>query len=102
MRTFLVVAAVVGVLAGAAPAQAQWANRSLGVSAGLGHYCFTAAHRFAPSSVLAPVNYLHLVWAGILGWLVFGHIPEAWAIVGMVIVAAAGVLVALRSAFKRN
>lgn len=75
---------------------------SLGVSAGLGHYCFTAAHRFAPSSVLAPVNYLHLVWAGLLGWLVFGHIPEAWAIVGMIIVAAAGVLVALRSAFKRN
>jgi drug/metabolite transporter (DMT)-like permease len=74
---------------------------SLGVSAGLGHYCFTAAHRFAPSSVLAPINYLHLVWAGILGWLVFGHIPETLAIVGMAIVATAGVMVALRSAFKR-
>jgi drug/metabolite transporter (DMT)-like permease len=75
---------------------------SLGVSAGLGHYCFTAAHRFAPSSVLAPINYLHLVWAGILGWLVFGHVPEALTILGMVIVAAAGVMVALRSAFKRG
>lgn len=75
---------------------------SLGVSAGLGHYCFTAAHRFASSSVLAPINYLHLVWAGILGWLVFGHVPEALTIIGMAIVAAAGVLVALRSAFKRT
>jgi drug/metabolite transporter (DMT)-like permease len=75
---------------------------SLGVSAGLGHYFFTAAHRFAPSSVLAPVNYLHLVWAGLLGWLVFGHVPELLTIVGMAIVAGAGVMVALRSAFKRN
>jgi drug/metabolite transporter (DMT)-like permease len=75
---------------------------SLGVSAGLGHYCFTAAHRFAASSVLAPINYLHLVWAAVLSWVVFGHIPETWAIVGMAIVAAAGVAVALRSAFKRN
>lgn len=75
---------------------------SLGVSAGLGHYCFTAAHRFAPSSVLAPVNYLHLVWAGLLGWLVFNHIPEPLAIIGMTIVTAAGVMVALRSAFRRS
>jgi drug/metabolite transporter (DMT)-like permease len=74
---------------------------SLGVSAGLGHYCFTAAHRFAPSSVLAPINYLHLVWAGVLGWLVFGHVPEALSILGMAIVAAAGIAVALRSALKK-
>jgi drug/metabolite transporter (DMT)-like permease len=75
---------------------------SLGVSAGLGHYCFTAAYRFAPASVLAPINYLHLVWAGILGWLVFGHVPEALTILGMAIVAAAGVAVALRAALKRS
>jgi drug/metabolite transporter (DMT)-like permease len=74
---------------------------SLGVSAGLGHYCFTAAYRFAPASVLAPINYLHLVWAGVLGWLVFGHVPEALTILGMAVVAAAGVAVALRAALKR-
>jgi len=75
---------------------------SLGVSAGLGHYCFTAAYRFAPASVLAPINYLHLVWAGVLGWLVFGHVPEALTILGMAVVAAAGVAVALRAALKRT
>ena len=75
---------------------------SMGITAGLGHYCFTAAHRFAPSSVLAPINYLHLVWAGLLGWLVFGHVPEALTIAGMAIVASAGVAVALRSTLKRD
>lgn len=76
---------------------------SLGFSAGLGHYFFTAANRFAPASVLAPINYLHLLWAGLLGWLVFGHVPETLTIIGMIIVCAAGVLVALRSVWgNRN
>lgn len=75
---------------------------SLGITAGLGHYFFTAAYRFAPTSVLAPINYLHLVWAGILGWLVFSHVPEPLTIAGMLIVGGAGVMVALRSALKRT
>lgn len=74
---------------------------SLGVSAGLGHYFFTSAHRFAEASLLAPINYLHLLWAGLLGWLVFGHIPAPLTMLGMAIVVAAGVMVALRSALKR-
>ena len=90
-------------LYGAAPTLLQVALfLSMGVTAGLGHYCFTSAYRFAPASVLAPINYLHLVWAGILGWLVFGHVPEALTILGMAIVAAAGVAVALRAALKRT
>ena len=74
---------------------------SLGVTAGLGHYFFTAAHRYAEASVLAPINYLHLLWAGLLGWLVFGHVPQVLTIVGMAIVMAAGVIVALRSARRQ-
>ena len=73
-----------------------------GVLGGLGHYLFTAAHRHAPASVLAPVMYAQLVWAGLLSWLVFGHVPENAAILGMCIIAASGILVALKSRFTRN
>jgi drug/metabolite transporter (DMT)-like permease len=68
----------------------------LGVSAWLGHYMFTQSYRFAPAALVAPMTYMHLVWAGILGWLVFGHAPEALALVGMVLVALAGALSGLR------
>jgi drug/metabolite transporter (DMT)-like permease len=44
---------------------------------------------------------MHLVWAGILGWLVFGHTPDALSILGMGLVAAAGIAVALRSHFAK-
>ncbi len=69
----------------------------LGTLATAGHFLFTAAYREAPASLLAPVNYLHLVWAGILGWLVFDHVPDGLTIFGIAMVLAAGVAVAIRS-----
>jgi drug/metabolite transporter (DMT)-like permease len=70
---------------------------SLGVSGGLGHYFFTAAFRYAPASLLAPVGYIQLLWAGLLGWLVFGHVPDSLTVIGMLIIAASGVAIALKS-----
>ena len=69
----------------------------LGALMTVGHFLFTAAYREAPASLLAPVNYLHLVWAAGLGWVVFSHVPERWSIIGMAMVTAAGVAVALNS-----
>jgi drug/metabolite transporter (DMT)-like permease len=70
---------------------------SMGVAGGLGHYCFTLAFQFAPASLLAPVNYLQLIWAALLGWLVFGNTPDFWSLLGMLLIAACGILVALKS-----
>ena len=70
---------------------------SLGVYGGLGHFMFTAAFRYAPASLLAPLNYLQLLWAGLLGWIVFGHVPDPVSLLGMAIVAGSGVLVALKT-----
>lgn len=74
---------------------------SQGVSAGLGHYLFTAAHREANASLLAPVGYMQLLWVGLLSWLVFGHVPDALTIAGMGLVALAGISIATLSARKR-
>jgi drug/metabolite transporter (DMT)-like permease len=70
---------------------------SLGVFGGVGHFLFTAAFRHAPASLLAPLNYVQLLWAGLLGWLVFDYIPDTQSLTGMAIVAASGVLVALKT-----
>ncbi|MBC7738122.1 MAG: DMT family transporter [Candidatus Saccharibacteria bacterium] len=71
----------------------------LGALATVGHFLFTAAYREAPASLLAPVNYLHLVWAATLGAVVFGHVPDGITLAGMAMVAGAGVAVALRAQF---
>lgn len=85
-----------GALGGPAPGWTDFALMlALGALMTLGHFLFTAAYREAPASLLAPVGYLHLFWAGGLGWLVFGHVPHGWSLAGMTLVMGAGVLVAL-------
>jgi len=69
----------------------------LGLFGGVGHFMLTAAYRHAPASLLAPMNYLQLLWALLLGWLVFDQVPDAIGMLGMAIVAGSGVIVALRS-----
>ena len=79
-----------------------WLTMGLGVLSTLGHYLLTASYREAPASLLAPVNYMHLVWAGILGWLVFRHVSDGLSILGMAMVAGAGVAVALQAHLSRR
>jgi drug/metabolite transporter (DMT)-like permease len=83
---------------GRAPTMLQAALfASLGIYGGLGHYLFTAAYRYAPASLLAPINYLQLLWAGLLGWIVFRHVPDGISLIGMLIVAASGLLIAFKT-----
>ena len=48
-----------------------------GTCATLGHLLLTTAYREAPASTLAPVNYTHIAFATLLGWLVFQQLPDA-------------------------
>jgi drug/metabolite transporter (DMT)-like permease len=64
----------------------------VGLCSGLGHYLYTSAFAQAPASVLAPLSYAQMVWAGLLGWVVFSHVPDAWTLIGMGIIASAGLL----------
>lgn len=63
---------------------------AVGGLAFLGHFLFTAAYREAPASFLTPVNYMHLAWAALLGWLVFAHVPDGVSLIGIALVALAG------------
>lgn len=68
-----------------------------GLLGGVGHFLFTAAHRHTPASALVPMQYAQLIWASLLGWLVFSHVADGFGILGMIIVAVSGATVALRS-----
>ena len=62
---------------------------------------FTSAYREAPASILAPVNYLHIAFATLLGALVFRQLPDALGFAGMALIAAAGLLAAWRASRPR-
>lgn len=73
---------------------------ALGALATVGHLMFTAACRQALASLLAPVNYLHIVFAAVLGGLVFGHVPDALAMAAMALAVVSGVAVTLSAQGK--
>lgn len=76
----------------------QWVMLiGIGLTGGVGHYFFTAAFRHAAASRLAPINYVQLVWAVLLGWAIFGHVPDMSAALGMAIIGVSGVSLTLPS-----
>jgi drug/metabolite transporter (DMT)-like permease len=54
---------------------------------------FFEAMRRAPASVLAPFEYTALVWAFMLGYLVWGDVPDGTVFVGAVVIILSGVIV---------
>jgi drug/metabolite transporter (DMT)-like permease len=55
-----------------------------------GYYASIAAMRHAELSVVAPFRYVGLLWAVLLGWLVWGDIPNTLAWGGIALLIAAG------------
>ena len=55
-----------------------------------GHLLLIRALGMAPTSTLMPFLYLQIGAAALIAWLVFGHLPDAWAWLGMTIIAVCG------------
>jgi len=58
--------------------------------------CLNRSLILAPASVVAPFQYIMIVWAIVLGFLVFGDIPSPNTMIGAAIVASAGIYIFLR------
>ena len=69
---------------------------ALGVLGGLAHILLTESYRFAAASVVAPFDYSSMLWALLLGYWLFGELPETLVYLGAAIVAGAGLFVIWR------
>ena len=76
------------------PTQTEWAWLALlGLIATVGHLLMVAAFARAHASLLAPFQYVELVSATILGFVVFGDFPEAATWFGVAIIVGSGLYV---------
>ena len=67
-----------------------------GLLGSLGHYCLTRSFRVADISATQSVKFLDLVWAALLGWVVFADVPSSSTLLGGVVICAATVWLARR------
>jgi drug/metabolite transporter (DMT)-like permease len=78
----------------------DWHHALLGIATGVlftvGQWFLIMAYRQGDASVIAPFSYTQLIWAGLLGFSVFGTLPDGWTIVGAGIIVASGLYAAYR------
>lgn len=67
---------------------------ALGAMAMSGHLLLTNAFRFASAATLAPFTYAQIIFAGVVGFFAFGHVPDLGAILGMAVIIASGLCMA--------
>lgn len=67
-----------------------------------GHYSMTLAFAAAPLTVTQPVTFLQLVWAVLLGAVVFGEAADGWVIFGGAVIMASVTFITWREAIARR
>ncbi len=68
----------------------------VGVLSMVGYLCINRSLQMAPASVITPFNYASILWATLLGYLVFHEVPTPATLAGAAIIIAAGLYIVLR------
>ncbi|GAB2701817.1 MULTISPECIES: DMT family transporter [Comamonas] len=75
---------------------------STGLSGFVGHWLQITAYSKTSATLLAPFNYLQIVSATTLGWLIFGQLPDAATAAGMALICCAGLGVVLVEVWQQR
>lgn len=68
----------------------------IGIGGGIGQILMTQSYKFADASLIAPFDYTSMIWALLIGWMLFGQLPSNAVILGGAVVAGAGLFVIWR------
>ena len=74
----------------------------IGVTSTAGQWIVVLAFRYADASVLAPFSYVQLLWVTLLGFLIFGEVPDVWTITGAAFIVASGLYTAHRERVRHS
>ncbi|WP_133613916.1 DMT family transporter [Dongia mobilis] len=74
---------------------------ALGVGSGIGQFMLYESFRRAPASVIAPTEYTALVWAVILGYVIWQDLPTITGAIGAVLILLASIIVLLGERKRR-
>jgi drug/metabolite transporter (DMT)-like permease len=72
----------------------------MGILSTIGHWLIILAYRKAAASTIAPFSYVQLLFAGLLGFGVFGTAPGAMTFIGGLVIAASGLYTAHRERMR--
>lgn len=65
----------------------------MGAIGGLAQFCLVRAFSLAPAALVAPFDYSYIVYATVLGYVVFGDFPASGTWVGLALLTASGLYI---------
>lgn len=78
----------------------QWPDASgwgllaaIAIMGSAGHIALIRSLGMAQPALLQPYNYSLFVWAVLVGYLMFGHVPDSWTLTGAAVIIASGIYV---------
>jgi drug/metabolite transporter (DMT)-like permease len=87
----LVATSFVGPIGWQWPTAPAWALMvAIALVGAIAHYALIKALDYAEAGAVQPYSYTLLVWATVLGAVVFGDVPDGWTILGAAIVVGSG------------
>lgn len=99
----LLVYSIAGLVVWQAPDGGQWLLlAAVGVMGTAGHILLVRAYESAPASALQPYSYALPLWAVVIGWIVFDHLPDAWTFAGGGLVIAGGLYALWRERLRKT
>ncbi len=79
-----------------APNAYEWLLLILAGALGcIGHLCLIRAYRLAPASVIAPFGYSSLIWATVLGFVIWQDVPQLTTLIGASMIIGSGLYIFL-------
>lgn len=85
------------------PTMAHWGLFALtGAMIGFAQLLMIIAFRHTEASLLAPFKYAGIVWATIIGFMVWGDLPDNWEIAGSSLIVASGLYILHRETLSRR
>jgi drug/metabolite transporter (DMT)-like permease len=83
----------------------QWPNATewfylvaIGVMGALSQYWWILAFKAGEASVVAPFDYLRLLFAGLIGFVAFSEVPDHWTLIGATLIVGSTIYIAQREA----
>jgi drug/metabolite transporter (DMT)-like permease len=74
----------------------------IGVMGALSQYWWILAFKAGDASVVAPFDYLRLLFAGAIGFFAFAEIPDRWTLIGSALIIGSTIYIAQREARRRQ
>ena len=68
-----------------------------GLLMGGAQFLMIEAFRLAEASLVVPFKYTSMVWAVLLGFLVWGDLPDRWVVAGTILIIGSGIYILYRS-----